>query len=549
MSVQNIYHTRINEVLGRALSQIDYEVCSGSRGSFDRTWWSWKFTDFSAPRFQEGVFLLAWLFTSPSAPGTYRANPRILDIANSAIRFWTRLQHSNGSFDEAYPFERSLAATAFTGFYLGCAVERLRSSLSQETIVRAQTAFERLANWLDRNGEDHGILSNHLIAAAAALQVIGDVLNTNRYTQARDRYIGIVQREQNYEEGWFREYGGADPGYQSLGMFYMAEIWRRTQNDSLFRQLESASNFMAWFAHPDGTFGGEYCSRGTKFSFPAAFEILAPYIDSAKGIAAHLRKCISVRRGVGPAEVDAWNFFPLLNNFLFAADIAETLDDPSPLPWQLSGAKRVFPGAGLAVARGGNHVFAAAPGYGGALKLWDATTGELLYEDCGYAIGNLKEWAGSQVQSVWQHTARSFVSLNTLANFGSISNRRFNPPTFMLFRGFLLTAGRIPTIAKWLKRVLVRILIRDRSTYKISLRREVRFAADGALTIVDRVEGEKLDGLLAVDRQVPIHMGSARYCDAQDFLGARFGCPSVSIEENAGARKIVISADAMLSSS
>src|SRR5215212_673338 len=102
------YLDGIERVLGRALSLIDAEPTSPSQGSFDRTWWCWKFVDFSAARFQEGTFTLAWLYASPLAPPGARGNPRFLRQAEAALRFWSSLQHADGSFNEAYPFERSL---------------------------------------------------------------------------------------------------------------------------------------------------------------------------------------------------------------------------------------------------------------------------------------------------------------------------------------------------------------------------------------------------------------------------------------------------------
>src|SRR6185436_18705873 len=87
-----VYVTAIEGPLGRALSRMDAEATSRSRGSFDRTWWGWKFTDFSASRFQEGIFTLAWLATSPAAPARAKGNARLILHAAAALRFWTRLQ-------------------------------------------------------------------------------------------------------------------------------------------------------------------------------------------------------------------------------------------------------------------------------------------------------------------------------------------------------------------------------------------------------------------------------------------------------------------------
>ncbi len=256
MTHADIHLDAIRPLLGRALSGLDAEPTSPTRGSFDRTFWCWKFTDFSATRFQEGAHLLAWLASSPLSPAPEPARARFAELSRAALRFWTRLQHGDGSFDEAYPFERSLAATAFTGFYLGCAIERLRTRPGPEVDGDVLGALERGAAWLAGNGEWHGVLSNHLAAAAGALQLAGDVLGTDRFRAARDRYLGIIYQNQHPTEGWMREYGGADPGYQSHGMFYLAEIERRTGDAELFERLARASAFMGWFVHPTAPSAG-----------------------------------------------------------------------------------------------------------------------------------------------------------------------------------------------------------------------------------------------------------------------------------------------------
>jgi hypothetical protein len=514
--------------LGGALSLLDAEAVSSSRGSFDRTWWGWKFTDFSAPRFQEGAFALAWLVTSPLAPERARQSARLLDGAAAAIGFWSRLQHADGSFDEAYPFERSLAATAFTLFYVGTAIERLGERLDGAVRRHALATVERAAGWLAVNGEHHGILSNHLAAAAAACQVAGDLLGTGRFRDARDRFLATIYREQDGEEGWMREYGGADPGYQSHGMFYLADIHRRSADPELRGRLAAAMRFEVWFVHPDGTVGGEYASRGTKFAFPAAFEMLAASIPEAGSIASHLRRCIAEHRGVGLREMDVWNLFPMLNNYLFAAEAAGPLV-AAPLPWQTLGATRVFKDAGLLVANRAGRVLAAAPGNGGALKLW-GPDGTLLYEDCGYGVGKGRSWTVSQGPSTWrlapapdQGAESGPLSVTSSGSFVSVPAIRFGPWRFMAFRGFTTTAGRLPALARALKDVLVRVLIRRRRPQSARLERTISLEPDGRLTVSDKLE--RLDGpAVALARNVPYHMGSARYAGLWDACGAAVPC-------------------------
>ncbi|MFM9941289.1 MAG: hypothetical protein ACKVP7_17540 [Hyphomicrobiaceae bacterium] len=531
--------------MGGALSLADQEMVSTARGSFDRTWWGWKFTDFSAPRFQEGAHALAWLLTSPLAPAAARTSHRLLDQATASIAFWSRLQHSDGSFDEAYPFERSLAATAFTLFYVGTAIERLGDRLDRQTRDTALATAERAAGWLSVNGEHHGVLSNHLAAAAAACQVAGDLLGTDRYQGARDRCLGIIYREQDPDEGWMREYSGADPGYQGHGMFYLADILRRTRDATLAQRLSAAMRFQGWFVHPDGTVGGEYASRGTKFAFPAAFEMLAPSLPEAAAIARHLRGCIARGQGVGLHEMDVWNLFPMLNNYLVAAEAAGPLSEAAALPWQTPGATGRFPRAGLIVANRANHVLAAAPGNGGALKLW-APDGCLRYEDCGYGARKGRGWIVSQGPATWveppatsQGADSGPVTATSRGVFVTVPAIRFDPWRFMAFRGFTTTIGRLPALARALKDVLVGVLIRRRTPQTAALERHVAFSANGRLTIDDTLTGLEATATPLV-RSVPYHMGSARYAGLEDQFGAAVSCPELDATTPNGGRRIVV---------
>ncbi|MEO9614966.1 MAG: hypothetical protein ABJG86_01270 [Nitratireductor sp.] len=524
--MSTVYLDTIKPLLGRTLSMLDWEPTSPSHGSFDRTWWCWKFTDFSASRFQEGAYLLAWLLTSPHTPIPVHGRERLRDGAAAAIRFWRSLQHADGSFDEAYPFERSLAATAFTGFYVGCAVERLGDLLNVDEREHALAALERGARWLAANGEYHGILSNHLAAAAAALQLVGDLTGTDRFQAARDRYLETILREQQPREGWLREYGGADPGYQSHAMFYLAEIQRRTGDDILLDSLSRASDFLAWFAHPDGTLGGEHTSRGTKFFYPAGLEMLAERIPSAAAIAAHARASLSKGRGVGAAEMDAWNQFPLVNNLLFAADAATPLADAPPLPWQTPGARKTFPEAGLAVARRGDRVLVVGAKAGGVVKLWQSD-GDLLYEDCGYVVENAGGWAASQGASTCLfRDASATLTVEVKSDFARLTAERLSPPRFIAFRLFTTTIGRLPALARWLKSLMVRKLVSTRAKANGILHRYIFFEEDGTLVVEDNVEGVA-SMPQPVGRLVPFHMGSSRYADATDAWGAKLACPSL----------------------
>ena len=97
------------------------------------------------------------------------SSPSLPVGSTPGFRYWCRLQHPDGSFDEAYPFERSLAATSFTSFYVAEALKLAGSGLSETTDAAVRVALERAGTGCAGTTRAMGFF-NHLAAAAAALQ-------------------------------------------------------------------------------------------------------------------------------------------------------------------------------------------------------------------------------------------------------------------------------------------------------------------------------------------------------------------------------------------
>lgn len=540
---QSVYLANIDKLLGRALSQLDSEETSISRGSFDRTWWCWKFTDFSATRFQEGAYCIAWLATNKHVVLSDSQRKSLIEKFSATLHFWSELQNKDGSFDEAYPNERSLAATAFTSFYVGSALELMKNEIDISSKTLFFNTLKKACDWLSKNGEYHGILSNHLAAAAAALQVASDLLSTKEYLGARDHYLALIYENQNLSEGWFREYGGADPGYQSHGMFYLSDIYKRTGDEKLLASLQSACDFMKWFVHPDGSIGGEYASRGTKFAYPAAFEMLAEHSSSAASIAQHLRQCALDGKGVSAWHMDSWNLFPMLNNLLFAANNALTLKDPQPLPWLSENAIGIFQHAGFVSVSTDKCVAVISGSMGGTIKLWNKN-GQLLFEDCGYYYKKNTLSFSNQGHSPFELSDNGVsIELTSVSTFRKVQSIRFSSWKFLGFRLFTLIFGKFPKISKIIKSVLVNRLIYKSDKTSGKLTRKIIISQDHTISIQDCLT-DLQDVPRPLPRHVPFHMGSARYAHLNDWFGAKFHCSEPEkISDGEFIRNITLSKD------
>jgi hypothetical protein len=106
------------------------------------------------------------------------------------------------------------------------------------------------------------------------------------------------------EEGWFPEYGGPDIGYLSLTIDYLAKVYEKSNWDLAKEMLTKAIDFLYYFSHPDGSFGGEYGSRNTKYIIPSGIEFIAPWNRKAGYIAFNLRRALFEKKTIGPYNLD-----------------------------------------------------------------------------------------------------------------------------------------------------------------------------------------------------------------------------------------------------
>ena len=97
-----VYRLSIVEQLPRVLGLIDRSPLSPTVGCCDRTYWSWKFVDFPRARFQEAVCVMAYAYTSELGYASAHRSRRLLGWVQDGLRFWSSIQHPDGSLDEAY---------------------------------------------------------------------------------------------------------------------------------------------------------------------------------------------------------------------------------------------------------------------------------------------------------------------------------------------------------------------------------------------------------------------------------------------------------------
>jgi hypothetical protein len=276
------YKNIILENIPRLLSLEDRNPLSPTYGCFDRSFWHLKFiTDFPSAHYQENALILALIYKNNFKGNKYYNNPQILKWAKAALVFWTKIQNKDGSFNEAYPNEHSFVATAFSLYSLSETYLLLENHLSKKEKTLLIKSFRKAANWLNKH--DDLIVCNHQAGAIAALYNIYLITKEKEYLKTTQKKLNLLLKEQK-EEGWFPEYGGADLGYLSMTIDYLAKYYQKNKDSSLLEPLKKAIDFMAYFIGPDGTFGGSYNSRGTHYLCPLGLEILAEKINSSRYI-------------------------------------------------------------------------------------------------------------------------------------------------------------------------------------------------------------------------------------------------------------------------
>ncbi|MEK6903978.1 MAG: hypothetical protein AABW87_00105 [Nanoarchaeota archaeon] len=292
---KEIYIDVVLEQIPRLLGLLDRNPASRTYGCFDRQYWHYHVADFASARCQEACLTLALLYKTDYKKNIYFQNKLILSWIKGALEFWKNIQNANGSFNEWYPYESSFVATAFSSYAVSETL-LLLPELKNDSLMKA---LVNAADFLSRKTEKS--VQNQLSGAILALYNIFLLTKNEKYKEASLKKLQELKSMQS-GEGWFMEYGGADIGYLSLTVDYLAKLYMKSKNPDALAIAGKAVSFLHNFIHPDTTFGGDYGSRNTEYLIPAGFEILK--LDEASSISYHIRKSLARKSTVAPFSLD-----------------------------------------------------------------------------------------------------------------------------------------------------------------------------------------------------------------------------------------------------
>jgi hypothetical protein len=380
---------------------------------------------------------------------------------------------------------------------------------------------ERAVEFALHSSEDYAFITNHQALFALALlnahQLTGDI----RFSVKAQDIIHSILKHQS-PEGWYQEYQGTDPGYESLGLYYLATYWQRTRDRDLLQSLRRSVDFYAHWVHPDGSIGGGYGSRHTALYFPGGFEILAPEVPMAESVACFMRHRFHTGNVVTPALTDQENLPVLVYAYLQAClDWGEAGRKSSPLPLESLDGLRHFPHAGLLAVGNRNYYAVANLRQGGTCRIFGKTPAELVFEDAGYVLLAGRSRYTSQApgsEPLLSDERPQTVVIET--HVAEIRQEVLTPIKFLVLRLLNLTAFRHIGLGAWIRRkVIDRLILQRRNQGPAQLTRSITFSED-AISFKDRLiltTSVAIDSVRIARRFTPIHMGSAKYFHTSDL--------------------------------
>ncbi|MBN2293622.1 MAG: hypothetical protein JXM70_14430 [Pirellulales bacterium] len=479
----------------RLLGAIDRNPYRETYGCLDRQFWHYRTAAFPSEMYQEGALPLALAFSTEMPDNRWFQCQRVRELAVAAIHYAARSSRADGSCDDYYPFERALGAAVFS----------LQATTRAYQVLELDDGeilawFQRRADWIIDNDES-GRLTNHHALAALGLLRVADISGQDKYRMAAEEKIGTVLDWQ-HDEGWFDEYGGADPGYQTVTIDSLAKIRRESENTALDDSLGRAVRFAREFLHPDSSYAGEYGSRGTYHFYPHGMELLA-----ADGVGNCSEKAADLADGfleslahgtVAHFDDDRLFAHRLGNLFEAYQDWAPRRPVKTNTEESGNGQSNYYPAAGMLVHRMGECQSVISTARGGVFKHFSAsgentTDAGLIVEttDGRIAVSQLHD-RGREVEysdTSQEGDTQNFESLTVTGPLHWIHHETLTPLKQAIFHAGMVTMGR------WcrgqVRRLLQRRLITGRSESDIRLTRRFEFRRtknDYSLRVIDSIE-------------------------------------------------------------
>jgi len=514
---------------GRALSQIprllslqDRNPYSPTYGCFKRTYWLDKTADFPDALPQYGVLSLALAYHHEMPGNIFKDQEKIRDWILAGMRFWTRIQHRDGSFDEFYPNEHGW--TGPTGFLLYAMLKSFMilderkefpTEFQDEFFMSCRKAAQYIIQW-----DEHGVLANHHAMAVLPVYYAYHVLQQEDLLEGYEKKLTDFLKYHT-SEGWSLEYDGADIGYLSATVSFLGKVYKINNDQRLKKVMEESINFLSYFVYPNGFYAGSIGSRNTLHFYSHGCEILASQLPLAGRIADAMLE--SLRDGkIVPAEIqsDRYFLYRIPEHLESYIDYGERVGKAE-LPYEGGDFRSVFKEGRFYIEKNNDLYLVGNAAKGGVVKLFYLPKNKILVSDCG-VIGKTHE--GDVLTSQWIDPDYTFTpkkhGFSVAGSLHSVpANKLFTPMKLIIFRVFLLLFGWHTGVAYRIKGLIRKLLMLKSGKSSVFFYRGVELTEDGArITDSIKLTGElRLESLRFGDEFFTRYVPQSRYFQRQEF--------------------------------
>jgi hypothetical protein len=527
-----IYARMALDQIPRILTLQDRNPLSETYGSFSRTYWLDRTTDFSNALSQYATHALALSWGLDLSGNPFYKQPKILDWVFAGMDHWVSCQKDDGSFDEFYPQERGWAGpTGFLVYAMADSYRRLKNEIPAGLATRLLEAIRKGGENLGSR-EEIGTLANHYVMAAlgvaAAHQVTGDDSLLPGYEWVLKKTLALFD-----DEGWGREYDGADIGYLSASVSFFSKIQAIAPDERIANAIDKAIPFSAYFVYPDGHFAGTLGSRNTLHFYPHGYELLADKNPLAARIADAMIDGLAGGALVPPHIMADRYFLYRVPEFLLSyIDSRARPVSKATLPYEGHDFDQWFANGRFFVSKKNDHYCVVNAGKGGVVKCFDIKAGRLTYADTGIMVKRKGSVASSQWVDPNYAVTPTKTGVTVQGQMHRVPNKLFTPIKTVLFRLFLIGFAWNTTIAYRLKGWIRRLLMLVHKPEPIRFKRTIDFGED-ALTVTDELScapGLPIERALFAD-DIPVrYVPQSRYFQPQELLAKGFWASKPQID-------------------
>jgi hypothetical protein len=510
MNVDEEYLEIVKSNMPRILSLYDTEKNSTTYGLGDRNYWAWAQIDYPNATFQGIANGLSKLYAA-NLLHEFFSKVNFIEFLDSIFEGTFRILNKNGSLNESFPNEQSWCVTSLVAYDLLTALESIEKIDNFDRSLKLKK-IAPMFHYMTRNIESHAFISNHLVTAAAGYLKWHDLTGDSSYEKEAERIVETVI-ESGGSEGWFQEYNGFDPGYQSITTQYLAEIEKLRPNWNLGSKITQSLEFMSNFFNPDGTFGGMIGSRQTSFFYPGGFNLLSSNQKLAARISNTAKKRIITNQIVNLSSIDSGNLIPLFNSYCVAA--LNPVDKQAGILEKMETGRKIYKESGIIIDVGTNHKTIVSLRSGGIVQHYSAEKEAII--DCGAIIKNKKGKLGTtqhQLKKPNFSIENSTIKLHSTIH--QFARELPTPIKFALIRLFSVTIFRNQNVLNQFKKIIVRKLITKQKNWQVAYTREIHLGYDLHVNTVFNLK--KGDSIIAHSGKFsPIHMASRGYWQIGNF--------------------------------